>query len=169
MASMSTAQVDFTIAQMQFNRTRTLGSLDRALKLPDPVKALGWRPGAGRAHIAWQFMHVAMTEELFATERLRPEKPTIFAELIPRFRGGSTVDDIIPTADEIRSALDQSRDRLLATLQSFSDADLDWKPEALKARNLSFRDVLNILVWHESHHQGQAHITLNLLEAAGKS
>lgn len=162
---MSTAQIDFTIAQMQFNRTRTLGSLERVLKLADPSKALAWRPGAGRAHVAWQLMHVAITEELFATERLRPEKQTIYAELIPRFRGGSTVDDIIPTVEEIRSTLDQSRARLLETLKSFSDADLDWKPEALKARDLSFRDVLNILAWHEAHHQGQIHITLNLLEA----
>lgn len=165
---MSTAQIDFTIAQMQFNRTRTLGSLERALKLPDTSKTLGWRPGAGRAHVAWQLMHVAITEELFATERLRPEKQTIYAELIPRFRGGSTVDDIIPTAEEIHSTLDQSRARLIETLKSFSDTDLDWKPEALKARDLSFRDVLNILVWHEAHHQGQVHITLNLLEAVGK-
>lgn len=162
---MNTATIDFTISQMQFNRSRTLGSLDRALKLPGPGKALGWRPGAGRAHIAWQLMHVAITEELFATERLRPEKPTIYAELSPRFRGGSTVDDIIPTADEIRATLEQSRARLIETLKSFSDGDLEWKPEALKARNLSFRDVLNILTWHEPHHQGQAHITLNLLEA----
>jgi uncharacterized damage-inducible protein DinB len=162
---MSSAIIDLTIAQMQFNRTRTLGSFDRVLKLSDPAKGLGWRPGSGRAHVAWQLMHVAMTEELFATERLRPEKQTIYAELVPRFRGGSTVDDIIPTADEIRSALDQSRARLLETLKSFTDADLEWKPEALAARNLSFRDVLNILVWHEAHHQGQVHITLNLLEA----
>jgi uncharacterized damage-inducible protein DinB len=162
---MTSATIDFTIAQMQFNRTRTLGSFDRAQKIGDSAKTLGWRPGPGRAHVAWQLMHVAVTEELFATERLRPEKATIMADLIRRFRGGSTVDDMIPTVDEIRSTLDQSRERLIATLKSFTDADLEWKPEALKARDLSFRDVLKILVWHESHHQGQAHITLNLLEA----
>jgi hypothetical protein len=27
-------------------------------------------------------------------------------------------------------------------------------------------DVLHILAWHEAHHQGQAHITLNLYRAA---
>lgn len=162
---MSALTIDYTIAQMQFNRSRTLGSLDRALKLSDPVKSLGWRPGPGRAHIGWQFMHIAITEELFATERLRPEKPTIYADLIPRFRGGSTVDDIIPSADEIKRTLDQSRERLIETLKSYTDADLSWKPEALKARDLSFHDVLKILVWHEAHHQGQTHITLNLLEA----
>ena len=162
---MSTATIDFTIAQMEFNRTRTIASLERTLKLADPMKALGWRPGPGRAHVAWQLMHVAITEELFATERLRPEKLTLYSELIPRFRGGSTVDDIIPSAVEIRDTLEQSRARLIETLKSFSDRDLEWKPEALKARNLSFRDVLSILTWHEPHHQGQAHITLNLLEA----
>lgn len=155
--------LESTIAQMQFNRMRTLATLDRVLQLPEPARALGWRPGPGRAHVAWQLMHIAITEELFATERLRPENPTIMADLLPRFRGGSTVDDQIPTAEEIRTTLDQSRERLIATLRTFSDADLDWKPESLKARNLSFRDVLNILAWHEAHHQGQAHITLNLL------
>lgn len=158
--------LETTIAQMQFNRTRTLASFERVLQFGDPAQALGWRPGAGRAHIAWQFMHVAITEELFATERLRPEKPTVMADLIPRFRGGSTVDDIIPTVEEIRLALDQSRERLTATLKTFSDADLEWKPEALKARDLRFRDVLQILVWHEAHHQGQVHLTLNLLASA---
>lgn len=162
---MSTATIDFTIAQMEFNRTRTIASLDRALKLAEPINALGWRPGPGRAHVAWQLMHVAITEELFATERLRPEKATLYSELVPRFRGGSTVDDNIPTGEEIRSTLEQSRKRLIETLKSFTDGDLEWKPEPLKARNLSFRDVLNILTWHEPHHQGQAHITLNLLEA----
>jgi uncharacterized damage-inducible protein DinB len=162
---MSNSTIEHTIAQMQFNRTRTIGSLERALKLSDPAKTLGWRPGAGRAHIAWQLMHVGITEELFATERLKPEKQTIFAELIPRFRGGSTVDDIIPSADDIKRTLEQSRERLIDTLRTFSDADLEWKPEALKARDLSFRDVLKILVWHEAHHQGQTHITLNLFEA----
>ncbi len=164
---MSAATIEQTIAQMLFNRTRTIASLDRVLKNADPSRALAWRPGAGRAHIAWQFMHIGVTEELFATERLRPEKPTIMADLIPRFRGGSTVDDIIPTAEEIKHTLDQSRIRLVETLKSFTDADLDWKPEALKARDLSFRDVLKILAWHEAHHQGQVHITLNLFEAVG--
>jgi hypothetical protein len=31
---------------------------------------------------------------------------------------------------------------------------------------LTLLDVLHILSWHEAHHQGQAHISLNLLKAS---
>ena len=152
-----------TIAAMQFNRTRTLATLDRALAANEPQRALGWRPGPGRAHVAWQLMHIGITEELFATERLVPGSKAEFADLVPRFKGGSTPDDEIPAADLIRRVLTESRTHLLATLSKFSDRDLGTIPEALKERKLAMVDVLHILAYHEPHHQGQAHITLNLL------
>ena len=124
---MSTAESFFKT--YDFHRSRTLDLLDRVLQEPDPQAVLGWRPGPGRAHIAWQLMHIGVTEEIFATERLAPEKVGAFQELWPRFRGGSTPDDDIPTPDVIRR-------------------------------------VLYILGWHEAHHHGQAHITLNLYKAA---
>jgi uncharacterized damage-inducible protein DinB len=161
---MTTTQI--LAAAYQLNRTRTLALLDTIEKLPDPRAALGWRPGPGRAHIAWQLMHIGVTEELFATERLAPHKPGAFTELWPRFRGGSTPDDNIPSAAEIRRVLAEGREHLLATLSDFGDDRLGEVPEALKERKLTIRDVLHILGWHEAHHQGQAHITLNLYKAA---
>ena len=149
-----------------FNRSRTLGLLDQIEKLPDPPAALGWRPGPGRAHMAWQLMHIGITEELFATERLAPQKPGKFTDLWPRFRGGSTPDDISPAPTEIRQVMTESRERLLETLSHFSDQNLGDIPEALKQRNLTMLDVLHILSWHEAHHQGQSHITLNLYKAS---
>ena len=157
--------IDTLIRSIEFNRTRTLGLLEKIEQEPNPEKVLGWRPGAGRAHIAWQLMHVAVTEELFATERLLPSKPAQFNDLIPRFKGGSTPDDIIPTAAAIRQTLNESRVHLLDTLRQFSDEQLSVIPEAFKARNLTILDVLHIIIWHEAHHQGQAHITLNLYKA----
>jgi uncharacterized damage-inducible protein DinB len=151
-----------TIESIQFNRVRTLATLDKIAQGPDPQRALGWRPGPGRAHIAWQLMHVGITEELFATERLVPGAKPQFADLVPRFKGGSTPDDEIPSLGGIRRVLTESREHLLATLREFTDADLTMMPEALRERKLSLRDVLHILCWHEAHHQGQAHITLNL-------
>src|SRR5436190_11198374 len=56
------------IDAMGFFRPRTLLTLDRIAQEKDPMKVLGWRPGPGRAHIAWQLMHIGITEELFATE-----------------------------------------------------------------------------------------------------
>ena len=154
------------IADYQFNRVRTLATLDRALAEKEPQKVLGWRPGPKRAHVAWQLMHLAITEELFATERLVPGAQPAFADLVPRFRGGSTPDDDIPSAELIRRVLNESREHLLATLSRFGDKDLGTIPEALRERKLTLLDVLHILSWHEAHHQGQAHITLNLYKAS---
>lgn len=157
--------IETAIQSIQFNRTRTLATLDKIEQETDPQRILGWRPGPGRAHVAWQLMHLGITEELFATERLVPGAKPQFAELVPRFKGGSTPDDNIPAAAEIRRVLTASREHLLATLRRFTDADLTMMPEALRERKLSLHDVLHILSWHEAHHQGQAHITLNLYKA----
>ena len=151
---------------MGFFRPRTLLTLDRIAQDKDPMKVLAWRPGPGRAHVAWQLMHIGITEELFATERLAPPKTAAWSDLVPRFRGGSTPDEDIPDLDTIRRILDQSRLHLLETLSTFKDIHLGHIPEALKERKLTLLDVLHILPWHEAHHQGQAHITLNLYKAA---
>jgi len=149
----------------EINRQRTLATIEALEKLPDPQAAFGWRPGPGRAHIAWQLMHIGITEELFATERLLGQPPD-FAEYVPRFRGGSTPDDEIPSFDLLRQLLDSSRQRLLATVSTFSDDDLATIPEPFRERGWTLDTILRILTWHEPHHQGQAHLTLNLFKAA---
>ena len=53
---------------------------------------------------------------------------------------------------------------MLDTLSRFTDDQLDtfvWIHPRL-GKELNLRTTLNIINWHESHHQGQAHITLNL-------
>ena len=156
------------IAACQFNRPRTLGLLDKIEQEKEPQKILGWRPGPGRAHIAWQLMHIGITEELFATERLVPGSKPAFADFVPRFKGGSTPDDEIPPAALIRQVLTDSRAHLLETLGRFGDKDLGTIPDFFKERKMALVDVLHIIAWHEPHHQGQAHITLNLWKAAQK-
>ena len=141
--------------QYAFNRTRTLGLLDRIEKMTDAPSILGWCPGVGRAHIGWQLMHIGVTEELFAVERLANKEG--------RFRGGSTPDDDVPSIAQIRDVLAGGRDDLRVTLGEQDPAKLDevvW--EAPDGRRLSLRNILQIISWHEAHHQGQAHITLNL-------
>src|SRR6185295_8682197 len=86
-------------------RQKTLGLLESIEKMPQPQAVLGWRPGPGRAHIGWQLMHIGVTEELFASQRLAPHKPGKWTELWPRFRGGSTPDDDIPSVAQIREVL----------------------------------------------------------------
>jgi len=149
----------------EFNRRRTLATLDAIEQLPDPAAALAWRPGPGRAHIGWQLMHIGITEELFATERLLGS-PAEFPELIPRFRGGSTPDENIPDSATIRNVLESGRQHLLQTVATFSDDDLQTIPEAFRERGWTLETILHVLAWHEPHHQGQAHLTLNLFRAA---
>jgi uncharacterized damage-inducible protein DinB len=155
--------IDITLQQMDLNRERTLATLAAAEKLPDPTRALGWRPGPGRAHIAWQLTHVGITEELFATERFLGTSPA-FADLVPRFKGGSTPDDNIPSPAVIRDVLTRSREDLRKTISQLAETDLARIPPALKERGLSIGKALQIIIWHEAHHQGQAHITLNLFK-----
>ncbi len=68
---------------MEFNRIRTLATLDEISKLPNPAAVLGWRPAAGRAHVGWQLTHIGITEELTATERMDRTEPA-FGDLVPR-------------------------------------------------------------------------------------
>ncbi|MEX0678666.1 MAG: DinB family protein [Pirellulales bacterium] len=158
--------ISILTGSIEFNRVRTLATLDEIEKLAHPEAALAFRLGPGRAHIGWQLLHIGITEELFATERLLPEKPPQWKDLWPRFRGGSKPDDDVPGAAVIRQILAESRKRLLETLATYSDDRLGEIPASLAERKLTFHDVLHILSWHESHHQGQAHAMLNSYRAS---
>jgi uncharacterized damage-inducible protein DinB len=161
---MATA-VEHFIKSYEFNRGRTLDLLAGIEKLPNGQAALAWRPDPARAHIAWQLMHIGVTEDVFASERLA-QKPGKFPDLWPRFRGGSTPDEDVPPAETIRRVLAESRAHLLATLAEYDDSRLEEIPEGLKQRGWTVRTVLSVIGWHEAHHQGQGHITLNLFKAA---
>ena len=160
---MSTVQL--FLDTYKFNRDRTVGLLDKVCQQPDPQAVLSWRPAGARANIGWQLMHIGVTEELFATERLNPARPGAFTDLWPRFRGGSTPEDVAPAADLIRKVLEESRQHLVETLSAYGDDRLTEIPLAMAARKLTVRDILALIGWHEVHHQGQAHITLNLYQA----
>ena len=154
------------LSQWELNRARTLAKLDEIEKQPDGAAILGWRPGTGRAHIAWQLMHIAVTEELFATERLAGTTPG-YQDLLSRYRGGSTPDDQIPTFAEIREVLATARQHLIATVEKFTEVDLATVTTAMKERGLNIGQCLQLLAWHEAHHQGQTHLTYNLWKVRG--
>lgn len=153
--------IEATLAQYEFNRGRTLATLKTISEFPECDEILGWRPGLGRAHIAWQLMHIGITEELFATERLGHSKAH-WPDLVPRFKGGSTPDNMIPGADFIESILNESRQHWLDFVKNIQPQQLSTIPESMQERGWSLETVLKVLSWHECHHQGQAHITLNL-------
>lgn len=146
-------------------RERTLGLLAKIEAEPDTQAILAWRPGPGRAHIGWQLMHIAASEELGATERIFPGVKAAWPDLVERFRGGSTPDDRVPTAGEIRDFMAKSREHLDAAMTKMA-SDLDVVPPPMKERNWKIRDLLATYLWHEGHHQGQAHLTFNMYKAS---
>ena len=150
---------------MELCRVRTLATLDEIAKLPEPVAVLGWRPGPGRAHIGWQLTHIGITEELTATERMLGTVPA-YADLVPRFKFGSVPDDNIPSIDLIRQVLTESREHVRSCFAQLNDSDLETIPKWYAERGWNIRKILQILCWHEAHHQGQAHITLHLWKAS---
>src|ERR1043165_1555369 len=77
---------------LAYNRGRTLAFLETLAKNADVAKVLAWRPGPGRAHIAWQLMHIAATDDRHVHVRMTGGQAQ-HASLVERFAGGSVPDD----------------------------------------------------------------------------
>jgi uncharacterized damage-inducible protein DinB len=90
--------------------------------------------------------------------------PAAEPDNVRRFAGGSTPDDNIPSIDEIRRYLTERRAAMLDHFASLDESDLGKKPN--DAAPWTYEAWVQVLMWHESHHQGQAHLTLNLYKAA---
>ncbi len=149
--------------QMEFVRKKTLELLDTIAKQPDAARILGWRPGAGRAHIAWQLMHIAATDDRHLNVRIRGGE-AVRPDLVQRFAGGSTPDDNIPGIDEIRRYLGERRTAMLELLDKAADEEMAKKPYENSPYTLE--EWFRVWAWHEAHHHGQAHLTLNLYRAS---
>lgn len=155
-----------TLVQMlDFSRTRLLAILDTIEKSGQDVhKVLAWRPGPGRAHIAWQAMHCAATHDRYVNIRLKGAAAPADAALCDAFAGGSTPSDanVPPLAD--------IRDKLATHLEAFKSylatADLERSIDFPGGVKRTVGESVLLLAWHESHHQGQIHLTWNLYKAA---
>src|ERR1700730_11047183 len=115
------------IESLDYNRNKTLAFIETLAKQENLPKVLAWRPGPGRAHIAWQLMHIAATDDRHVHARMLGGQPQE-AEYVRRFAGGSTPDDDVPTLDETRRYLTAQRQEVLAHLKTLDDAALDRKP-----------------------------------------
>lgn len=154
------------IEQWTFNRQLTAKLLKEISEQADPQAVLAWRPGPERANIGWQILHIGVTEELFAKNRLKEDGDELtWPELVEAHRGGSTPADQVPDLKTIREILEKSRENLITTIRTFSEEDLSMIPEPIKERGWDLLTVLKIISWHEPHHQGQAHLTFNLWKA----
>ena len=143
-------------------RRKTLELVTAIESATDSAAILAWRPGPGRAHVAWQLMHIAATDDRHLNVRMRGGSPAE-PEFVKRFAGGSTPDDDIPSIQVIRSYLESQREAMLAHLRTLSEADLETKPN--EQAPWIYREWIGVLAWHESHHHGQAHLTQNLFRA----
>src|ERR1700730_14331697 len=115
------------IEALDFARQKTVALVDKLAKEANVKWILGWRPGPGRAHIAWQLMHIAATDDRHVHARMKggqPQEP----EYGRRFAGGRTPDDEVPALEEIRRYLTAQRQEMTAHLKTLDDAALDRKP-----------------------------------------
>jgi uncharacterized damage-inducible protein DinB len=148
---------------LEFARKKTMETVDAIAKRPDAAELLAYRPGPGRAHIAWQLMHIAATDDRHLGMRMKGGDAAE-PENVRRFAGGSTPDENVPTIDEIRRYLTERRAAMLGHLASLSDADLAKKPN--EQAPWIYETWFQVLTWHEAHHQGQVHLSINLYKAA---
>jgi uncharacterized damage-inducible protein DinB len=155
------------VAQWDFSRTRLLATLDGIEKHcgADVNKALAWRPGAGRAHMAWQFVHCAATHHKYVNQYINGKTPAD-EPLVANFGGGSTPSDTnVPTIAEIRDVLAKTYAEAMAVIKLLKPADLERSFTQANGATRRIDESLVLLAWHEAHHQGQIHLTFNLYKA----
>ena len=158
---------DTLLAQLDFTRSRLLGTLDAIEKSGQEMsKVLAYRPGAGRAHIGWQFMHCAATHDRYLHANIRKTPPKD-EELVNNFAGGSTPSDqIVPTVAEIRAKLAATLGPFREFVSSLRDEDLAVKFVGRDGKERTIGEAIVLMCWHEAHHQGQIHLSWNIYKAA---
>ena len=159
---------DTLIAAMDFSRARLLGELETIEKAAgaEVAKALCWRPGPERAHIAWQAMHCAATHEKYLYVGLL-NKPVRDEELVAAFGGGSKPSDInVPPLGLIRQRLAGTFDALRRFVADQTPQSLARETTGPGGKQRTIAESIILLTWHEAHHQGQIHLTWNLYKAS---
>jgi hypothetical protein len=151
---------DTLIAGLDFSRSRLSGILDTIEKSGQPAaKVLGWRPGPGRAHIAWQAMHCAATHDKYLNVIIKGGKAHD-ESLVTNYGGGSTPSDHnIPDLGTIRTALE-------GPYRAFRDYVGTLTTERKMPSGRTLGETIILFTWHEAHHQGQIHLTWNLYKQA---
>ena len=157
---------DTLLQSLDFSRARLLGTLDAIEKSGQGQKALSWRPGEGRAHMGWQFMHCAVTHDRYLNVRLKGGSEKDPA-LCSAYAGGSAPSDSnIPTFADLRSKLEETFTPFRQYVASLNTADFQREISFPNNMKRSLGEAILLMAWHESHHQGQIHLTWNLYKAA---
>src|SRR2546426_11385876 len=100
---------------LERSRRKTLELVEGIAASDQAAAVLGWRPGPGRAHIAWQLMHIAATDDRHLNVRMKGGEPRE-PEFVRRFAGGSVPDDDVPPVGVIRRYLAEQRGGLVENL-----------------------------------------------------
>lgn len=158
------SELNTLLAGLEFSRNRLLGLLESIEKSgQDVATVLAWRPGPGRAHLGWQAMHCAATHDRYVNVRLKGGAAQD-AALVEKFAGGSTPSDTdVPTLADIRDKLASHFENMKSFLKT---ADLNQKTEFPGGVVRTIGESVQLLTWHEAHHQGQMHLTWNLYKGA---
>jgi uncharacterized damage-inducible protein DinB len=151
---------------LEFSRSRLLGILEAIEKSGlDVNKVLAWRPGPGRAHVAWQAMHCAATHDRYLNVSLLKGTPKE-AQLVANFAGGTIPsDDNVPPLGVIRDKLASQYDALKNFVAQQTPQTLETKVAGPGGKDRTVGESIILLAWHEAHHQGQIHLTWNLYKA----
>ncbi|HWE02484.1 MAG TPA: DinB family protein [Tepidisphaeraceae bacterium] len=151
------------LAGLDFSRSRLLGLLETIEKSgQDLAGVLAWRPGPGRAHIAWQAMHCAATHDRYLNVGLKGGAVNDQA-LVAAYAGGSTPSDTnVPSLADIRSTLETTYGVFRNYVAALPASELS----RMMASKRTVEESLLLMAWHEAHHQGQIHLTWNLYKQA---
>lgn len=159
------------LAAMDFSRNRLLGTLDGIEKLAkernvDVKTILAYRPGPGRAHLGWQFAHCAATHDKYLNVNLLGKPAANDPQLVTTFGGGSTpADDQVPAIATIRKMLESTYAAVRNYVAAADQATLARTIPGPNNTQRTIAEAIHLLTWHEAHHQGQIHLTLNMYKA----
>ncbi len=149
------------LAQMEFNRQNTEKLLDEIEKSGKGDEALAWRAADGRAPLGWQLAHLAASEDRQATRIGKAE--LVDEHYADEFKSGKPAGPSVPKTGPLREYLKKTRASLVKSIQDFDMSKID---EKVPGTDNTYRKLFQIILWHEPHHQGQAHATFNLYKAA---
>jgi hypothetical protein len=154
------------LAVTDFARTRLLGTLEAIEKSGRPAAdVLSYRPGPKRAHLAWQFLHCGATHDKYFNAYLRGEVPTD-PNLVTSYGGGSTpADPVTTTFADIRATLEKTFSPYRSYIAQTTPAELARTYTLPNGMTRTVGESIILLAWHESHHQGQIHLTWNCYQA----
>ena len=153
MTTTSTTTHESGRAVLEFARRITLKMVDDI-----PADELCTRPAGGGNHALWVLGHVASTDDVFAA--IIGKRASVLDDSWESLFGmkSEPSDDpsVYPPLDEVKAAMDRSRQSLLSVYESLDEQQLLAPlPDELKQFAPNTGGVAFTIAWHEGFHAGQ--------------